>query len=138
VHLKCLSDLQKQLAVALPPHGSIVDIPISCTDSCLCHQVPGHAAALQDAAAAHAPLDVELLLEIITVLGSLGADLIMGEHTGTAQHAVIQALHRCALSVCVEQNGKGSQMLFAQYCQAAPVLRCSAQGSGCGFADKRS
>jgi hypothetical protein len=104
LHLERLSSLQKQLRKAESPHD--YRRTLECAGSCLCHEVPAHAAALQAAAAAAAAkahLDPKLLLEIIHVFGSLGATLIEGSHALSAHHAATQALHRCALPWAHEQ-----------------------------------
>lgn len=87
-HLERLSSLQLQL----------MELPIQCTleilGSCVCQQVPEIAAALQEAAAAHAPLEQKLLLSIVRVLGFLGVALIQASHPPSVHIAAIQVLHR--------------------------------------------
>lgn len=87
LHLGRLSKLQRQLD----------SLPFRCrSGGCVCQQVSKHAAALQAAAAACAPLEAELLLDIVLVMGSLGAALIKGDHPIGIQLDAVEALHRCA------------------------------------------
>jgi hypothetical protein len=95
-HLSNLQGLFEQLHDARYQAGHDSGCILEITGTCVCQQVHGFVAALQEAVAHHTPLDATLLLDIIRVLGSIGAALVIGAHPLSAPKATRQALHRCA------------------------------------------
>lgn len=90
LHLGRLSSLQRQLHSIEPHEGC----SLKASNTCLCQQVAQHAAAAQEVASAHAPLDRQLLLDVIKELGSLGAALLNGRHPLDVHLSVLKVLRR--------------------------------------------